>query len=90
MGDRRPPGREAGRDPEGAEDRRLAVANLRRWLRRQLREPSPWRERLEAAVANEDPDEVRRLLERSPFFDAQRRYLEDLLARWEDEIGARS
>ena len=32
-----------------------AAVSLLRWLRRQLREPTPWRERLEAAVANDDP-----------------------------------
>ena len=41
-----------------------ASVSLLRWLRRQLREPTPWREHLEAAVANDDPAEARRLLER--------------------------
>ncbi len=40
-----------------------ASVSLLRWLRRQLREPTPWRERLEAAVANDDPAEARRLLD---------------------------
>ena len=39
-----------------------ASVSLLRWLRRQLREPTPWREHLEAAVANDDPVEARRLL----------------------------
>ena len=39
-----------------------AAVSLRRWLRRQLRQPTPQRERLEAAIANDDPDEVRRLV----------------------------
>ena len=39
-----------------------ATVSLLRWLRRQLRQPTPQRERLEAAVANDDPAEARRLL----------------------------
>jgi len=60
---------------------------LRRWLVRQLRQPVPEREHLEAAVAADDPAEVRRLLARVPFSPAQRRHLEALLQRWE-EAGA--
>jgi hypothetical protein len=61
-----------------------ASVSLLRWLRRQLREPTPWRERLEAAVANDDPLEARRLLARMDFSEAQRRHVEGLLDRWED------
>ena len=57
--------------------------SLLRWLRRQLREPTPWRERLEAAVANDDPAEARRLLEQMEFSDAQRRHVGGLIDRWE-------
>jgi hypothetical protein len=60
-----------------------AAVSLLRWLRRQLREPSPLREHLEAAVANDDPAEARRLLTRVEFSEGQRRQLESLLARWE-------
>jgi hypothetical protein len=60
-----------------------ASVSLLRWLRRQLREPTPWRERLEAAVANDDPTEARRLLERMEFSEPQRRHVEGLLDRWE-------
>ncbi len=62
---------------------RAATVSLRRWLRRQLRQPSPLRERLEAAVANDDPAEARRLVARSQFSDAQRRHVEQLLDAWE-------
>jgi uncharacterized protein (DUF433 family) len=55
---------------------------VHRWLRRQLRQPLEFRERLEAATASDDPAEVRRLLERVPFTPAQRRHLDDLLERW--------
>ena len=60
-----------------------ASVSLLRWLRRQLREPTPWRERLEAAVANDDPTEARRLLERMDFTEAQQRHVAGLLDRWE-------
>ena len=59
------------------------AVSLLRWLRRQLREPTVSRERLEAAVANDDPAEARRLLAGIPFTDEQRRHVERLLARWE-------
>jgi hypothetical protein len=61
--------------------------SLLRWLRRQLRQPTPQRERLEAAVANDDPAEARRLLDAFEFTDAQRRHVEGLLARWEETRG---
>ena len=57
--------------------------SLLRWLRRQLREPTPLRERLEAAVANDDPAEARRVLAGMEFSDAQRRHVEGLLDAWE-------
>jgi len=57
--------------------------SLLRWLRRQLREPTPWRERLEAAVANDDPAEARRLLDQMEFSDAQRHHVTGLIDRWE-------
>ena len=66
---------------------RAAAVSLRRWLRRQLAQPTPSREHLEAAVANDDPEEVRRLLAGVGFSDAQRRHVESLLDAW--EAGAR-
>jgi hypothetical protein len=61
------------------------TVSLLRWLRRQLREPAPQRERLEAAIANNDPAEARRLVARMSFNDAQRRHLEKLFEEWERE-----
>jgi uncharacterized protein (DUF433 family) len=58
-------------------------APVRRWLRRQLQQPTPLKERLEAAAASDDPGEARRLLERVPFSGAQRRHLSELLDGWE-------
>jgi hypothetical protein len=62
-----------------------ATVSLLRWLRRQLRQPTPLREHLEAAVENDDPGEARRLIAQVPFTDAQRRHVEGLIARWEEE-----
>jgi hypothetical protein len=62
-----------------------SAVSLLRWLRRQMRQPGPARERLEAAVANDDPAEVRRLLAQFPFTDAQRRNVEAMLDAWERE-----
>ena len=61
------------------------TVSLLRWLRRQLREPTPNRERLEAAIANDDPAEARRLVRVVEFNDAQRRHVESLLDEWERE-----
>jgi len=64
-----------------------ATVSLLRWLRRQLQQPTPQREHLEAAVANDDPAEARRLVTLIPFTDAQRRHVEGLLERWEETRG---
>jgi hypothetical protein len=62
---------------------RAAQVSLLRWLRRQLQQPTPAREHLEAAVEHNDPSEVRRLLADVPFTDAQRRHVENMLEAWE-------
>jgi hypothetical protein len=62
-----------------------AQVSLRRWLRRQLAQPLPARERLEAAVEHDDPAEVRRLLADVPFTTEQRRHVERLLDAWAQE-----
>ena len=59
------------------------TVSLLRWLRRQLREPTPEREHLEAAIANDDPREARRIVGLMSFNDAQRRHVERLLQEWE-------
>ena len=64
-----------------------ASVSLLRWLRRQLRQPTPLREHMEAAVANDDPAEARRIVARIPFTDAQRRHVDGLLERWEEARG---
>jgi len=70
------------------EDRYAATMNVYRWLERQLQQPTPDREHLEAAVERGDAVEVRRLLARHPFTEDQRRYLDDLLRRWEAALAA--
>jgi len=64
-----------------------AQVSLLRWLRRQLRQPTPQREHLEAAVENDDPAEARRLVEQFEFGDEQRRNVEQLLDAWERTLG---
>jgi hypothetical protein len=66
-----------------------ARVSLLRWLRRQLREPFPARERLEAAVENDDPVEARRILAGVPFSDAQRRFVDELLDAWDRRAAPR-
>lgn len=60
-----------------------ATVSLLRWLRRQMREATPTRERLEAAIANDDPAEARRVVEVMDFNDAQRHHVDSLLTEWE-------
>ena len=60
-----------------------AQVSLLRWLRRQLAQPTPLREHLEAAVENDDPAEARRVLGRMEFSDDQRRNVEQLLDAWD-------
>jgi hypothetical protein len=62
---------------------RAAQVSLLRWVRRQLQQPTPTREHLEAAVENDDPSEVRRLVAEVPFTEAQRPHVETLLDAWE-------
>jgi hypothetical protein len=61
-----------------------AAVSLLRWLRRQLRQPTPQREHLESAILNDDPSEVRRLVAAAPFTDSQRHHVLGLVARWEE------
>jgi len=66
-----------------------AEVSLLRWLRRQLRQPTPLREHLEAAVENDDPAEARRLVARFEFSEAQRRNVGQLLDAWERTLARR-
>jgi len=66
---------------------RAAQVSLLRWLRRQLQQPTPAREHLEAAVENDDPAEARRIVEQMEFSDEQRRHVLSLVDSWEEERG---
>ena len=57
--------------------------SLLRWLRRQLAQPMPLREHLEAAVEHDDPAEARRVVGKMQFTEAQRRNVEQLLDAWD-------
>jgi hypothetical protein len=60
-----------------------AQVSLLRWLRRQLAQPMPLREHLEAAVEHDDPAEARRVVDQMQFTGAQRRNVEQLLDAWD-------
>ena len=66
---------------------RAAKVSLLRWLRRQLREPNPMREHLEASIENDDPAEARRIVARYSFTEAQHRHVARLLEEWERDLG---
>ena len=65
---------------------RAAKVSLLRWLHRQLRQPDPLREHLEASIENDDPEEARRIVSRYDFTEAQRRHVERLLEEWERDL----
>ncbi len=67
-----------------------AHVSLLRWLRRQLAQPTPIREHLEAAVENDDPAEARRLVAAMPFSDDQRGNVEQLLTAWERTLASKA
>ncbi len=67
---------------------RAANVSLLRWLRRQLRQPEPLRERLEAAVAANDPAEARRVIAQFDFSEAQLHHVLGLIDEWERGSGA--
>jgi hypothetical protein len=66
--------------------RGAARVSLLRWLRRQLRQPEPLRERLEAAIRNDDAAEARRIVARFEFSPAQQRHVSRLLDEWEKDL----
>jgi hypothetical protein len=67
---------------------RATNVSLLRWLRRQLRQPEPLRERLEAAIEQNDPAEARRVIAQFDFSDAQRRHVSGLIDEWERGLHA--
>ena len=65
---------------------RAAQVSLLRWLRRQLQQPTPTREHLEAAIENDDPAEARRIVAQYEFSEAQRHHVDTLLEEWERDL----
>ena len=63
-----------------------ARVSLLRWLRRQLRQAEPLRERLEAAIGSDDVAEARRIVARFEFSPTQRHHVGRLLDEWERDL----
>ena len=63
-----------------------ARVSLQRWLRRQLRQPEPLREHLEAAIQNDDPAEARRVIAKFEFSPTQQRHVGRMLDDWEHGV----
>jgi len=59
------------------------VVTLREWLALQQHEHTPHRAALNAAIDQGDFATTRALLAEAPFNAEQRRYLDDLMSRWE-------
>jgi hypothetical protein len=59
------------------------AVTLREWLESQRLESTPHRAALNAAMDSGDTAAIRRFLDGAPFSHDQRRYLEDLIGRWE-------
>jgi hypothetical protein len=62
------------------------VLTLREWIENQRLESSEHRAALAAAMNAGDTGRIRLLLEDAPFSADQRRYLDDLLDRWEGSM----
>lgn len=61
----------------------LFVVTLREWLESQWLQDTPHRAALHAAMNEGDTATIRKLLFEAPFSPDQRRYLDDLLDRWQ-------
>lgn len=64
-------------------DRPWFLVTIREWLESQRLENTPHRAALGDAMNRGDIQEIRCLLGEAPFSADQRRYLDDLLDRWE-------
>lgn len=69
-------------------DRPWFLVTVREWLESQRLENTPHRAALNEAMNRGDIGEIRRLLGEAPFSADQRRYLDDLLSRWEKAEGS--
>ncbi len=61
----------------------MFVVTLREWLESQRLQDTPHRAALNAAMNAGDTAAIRALLAGAPFSPDQRRYLDDLLDRWD-------
>lgn len=68
------------------EDQAWLVLTLREWVENQRFESSPHRAALNAAIDRADIAAVREQLQDAPFSGTQRKYLDDLLDRWQQTI----
>jgi hypothetical protein len=59
---------------------------LREWVESQRQEQTPHRAALVAAIEASDLPRLRELMAEAPFDTGQRRYLDDLLTRWEQSL----
>jgi hypothetical protein len=59
---------------------------LREWAESQRQEQTPHRAALLTAIESSDLPRLRELLAEAPFDQGQRRYLDDLINRWEQSI----
>ncbi len=64
-------------------DRPWFLVTLREWLESQRLENTPHRAALSKAMNEGDTATVRTLLKEAPFSSDQRRYVDDLIDRWE-------
>src|SRR5690606_31788981 len=65
-------------------DHAWITVTLREWVESQRNEHTPHRAALLEAVDRADIGTIRDLMAEAPFDDGQRRYLDDLLTRWEE------
>ncbi len=67
-------------------DHAWLTVTLRDWLENQRHVQTPHRAAHRAAIDGRDIDSVRSLLAEAPFSDEQRKYLDDLIDRWEKAL----
>lgn len=64
-------------------DKAWFTVTLREWIESQRLQDTPHRAALMAAMESGDTATIRKLLAEADFTERQRRYLDDLLDRWE-------
>jgi hypothetical protein len=69
-----------------SDDHAWLTVTLREWLENQRGQHMPHQATLRAAIDSHDTAAVRKLLADAPFNADQRKYLDDLLSRWEEAL----